>query len=59
MKLKQLLMQLRHDETAQDLIEYALVAGCVAFGAIASMKSLASSVATVFAAVGATLNSAV
>ena len=44
-----------HDESGQDLIEYALVAALVGLGAVASLKGLATSVGTAFAAVGTTL----
>lgn len=43
------------DESGQDLIEYALVFTLVALGAIASMKSLSTSVTKVFTTVGTTL----
>jgi pilus assembly protein Flp/PilA len=43
------------DESAQDLIEYALVAALVGLGAVASLKGLATSVSTVFTSVGTTL----
>ena len=32
------------DESGQDLIEYALVVGLIALGAVASMKGLATSI---------------
>jgi Flp pilus assembly pilin Flp len=53
-----LLERLFREEAGQDLIEYALVFSFVALGAIASMKSLSTSVAQVFAAVGTTLTTA-
>lgn len=47
--------RLLQEESGQDLIEYALVFTLVALGAIASMKSLSTSVAKVFTTVGTTL----
>ena len=46
------------EESGQDLIEYALVFSFVALGAIASMKSLSTTIASVFASVGTTLTTA-
>lgn len=43
------------DESGQDMIEYALVAGCIGLGLISSMKGVAAAVGTTFAAVGNTL----
>ncbi len=47
--------KLIRDESAQDLIEYALVAAFVGLGAVAALKGLATSVSTVFTSVGTTL----
>jgi pilus assembly protein Flp/PilA len=41
---KGLFSNLFHDESGQDLIEYALVAALIALGATASMKVLATSI---------------
>ena len=49
--------RLASDESGQDLIEYALVAALVGLGAIASIKSLRTSIGTVFTAVGTALAS--
>ncbi len=54
----QLLGIFLREEYGQDLIEYALVFSFVALGAIASMKSLSATIATVFSSVGNTLTSA-
>lgn len=51
--------RLIYDETGQDLIEYALVAAFIGLGAVASLKSLTRSFATLFTAIGTTLSSAV
>jgi pilus assembly protein Flp/PilA len=50
--------RLLREDSGQDLIEYALVFTFVALAAIASMKSLETKLATVFATVGTTLTSA-
>ena len=55
--MKQLFYNLVADESGQDLIEYALVAALVGLGAVASMKSLASSINTAFSTVGNNLTS--
>ena len=45
-------LQVLKQEDGQDLIEYALVAGLIAFGAIAAMQTLASNIGTGFTSVG-------
>jgi pilus assembly protein Flp/PilA len=42
-------------ESGQDLIEYALVAGLLGLGAVTSIKSLATHIGTVFTSIGTTL----
>ena len=59
MKLKQILSTLAHDESGQDLIEYALVAALIGLGAVASMRSFATTIGTAFSTVGTTLTSSV
>ena len=49
---KQIWKNLVNDESGQDLIEYALVAAVIALGALAAMKSLATSISTGFNTVG-------
>jgi pilus assembly protein Flp/PilA len=56
---KLLLNNLATDESGQDLIEYALVAALVGLGAVTAMKSLATSISSVFTSVGTSLTSAV
>ena len=56
---KQLLNDLVTDESGQDLIEYALVAALVGLGAVASMNTLSTQIATAFGSVGNTLTSSV
>jgi pilus assembly protein Flp/PilA len=59
MDLKQFLSTFMHDESGQDLIEYALVAAIIALGATAAMSSLAGSINTAFSKIGSSLTSAV
>ena len=56
--MKQLLNNLMTDESGQDLIEYALVAALVGLASIASMQSLAGSLANIFTSIGASLDNA-
>ena len=53
------LNRLRSDESGQDLIEYALVAAIVGLGTVTATSSMATSIGTAFASVGAALTSAV
>jgi pilus assembly protein Flp/PilA len=48
-----------HDESGQDLIEYALIAAIIALGAITTMGSLASAITGAFTKVSTTLTNAV
>lgn len=57
MKLKQIVCALVKDESGQDLIEYALVAALIGLGAVASMKSFATTIGNAFTTVGNTLTS--
>jgi pilus assembly protein Flp/PilA len=57
--LKQLAQNLIVEESGQDLIEYALVAALVGLGAVASMKTLATSIGTAFTNIGTTLTSSI
>jgi pilus assembly protein Flp/PilA len=56
---KQLALNLIADESGQDLIEYALVAALVGLGAVASMKTLSTSIGTAFTSIGTTLTTSV
>lgn len=58
MTLRSLLSNLHHDESGQDLIEYALVCALIALGAIAGMQSVANAINSAFDKVGSELNSA-
>jgi pilus assembly protein Flp/PilA len=53
-KIQTLLMQ----EEGQDLIEYALVVALIAFAAVATMKTLATDINTVYANIGTQLTNA-
>ncbi len=46
------------DESGQDLIEYALVAGLISLGTIAAMSGLATKIGSAFSSVGSQLASA-
>ncbi|HEY4359024.1 MAG TPA: Flp family type IVb pilin [Acidobacteriaceae bacterium] len=48
---------LLRDESGQDMVEYGLIVGLMALGAIISMKTLANSIVNTFATVGSTLTS--
>lgn len=47
------------DESGQDLIEYALVAGLIGLGAVVAMSGLATKIGTAFNTVGNNLTTAV
>jgi len=55
--LNLVLQNLRNDESGQDLIEYALVAGCVGLGCISAMSGLATAIVNSFTGMGTTLTS--
>jgi pilus assembly protein Flp/PilA len=46
------------DESGQDLIEYALVAGLIAVGTIAAMSGLSTKIGSEFNSVGNTITGA-
>jgi pilus assembly protein Flp/PilA len=46
---------LHNDESGQDLIEYALVAALIAFGAVSTMQALASEINVAFSVIGSKL----
>jgi pilus assembly protein Flp/PilA len=54
-----LLNNLLKDESGQDLIEYALVAGLIGVGAIVAMTGLGTKIGTSFTSVGTSLTNAV
>ena len=53
--VKKLLKNLHHDESGQDLIEYALVAALIAFAAVSAMGVLASNINNAFTIIGSKL----
>jgi len=57
--LKQLFVAFVNDESGQDLIEYALVAGLIGLGAVVAMTGLATKIGTAFGSVGNSLTSAI
>jgi len=57
--MKTLLKNLMQDESGQDLIEYALVAGLVGLGAVTAMSSLSGKISSTFTSIGTTLTSSV
>jgi pilus assembly protein Flp/PilA len=54
-RIKQALVTLIKDESGQDLIEYALVAGLVGLGALAAMSGLSGKIGNAFTGVGNSL----
>lgn len=59
MSLNTLLRTLANDESGQNLIEYALVAGLVGLAAVTAMTGLGTSIKTAFNSVASQLTSAV
>ena len=54
-----LAVRLLADEEGQDLIEYALIFTFLAFGSVATMKGVATTLSSFFGTLGTTLTSAV
>ena len=57
-KIKQAILTFMNDESGQDLIEYALVAGLIGLGAVAAMSGLSGKIGNAFNTVGNSLTSA-
>jgi pilus assembly protein Flp/PilA len=57
--LKKVLVRFIEDESGQDLIEYALVAGLIGLGTVAAMTTLSSKIGNAFNAIGSQLANAV
>ena len=57
--LKQAVAIFMKDESGQDLIEYALVAGLIGLGAVVAMSGLATKIGTAFGTVGNQLTNAI
>jgi pilus assembly protein Flp/PilA len=56
--LKNVVAVLLSDESGQDLIEYALVAGLIGLGAVAAMTTLSNTIGSSFNKVGGSLSNA-
>ncbi len=54
-----LIKALMQDESGQDLIEYALVAGLVGLAAVGAMSGLSTKISTAFNSVGNSLTSSI
>lgn len=54
-KVLSVLRSLHNDESGQDLIEYALVAALIAFGAVTTMSALATDINSAFSVIGSKL----
>ena len=57
-KVLSVLRSLHEEESGQDLIEYALVAALIAFGAVTTMSALAVDINNAFSVIGSKLASA-
>jgi pilus assembly protein Flp/PilA len=57
--IKQLCVSFIKDESGQDLIEYALVAGLIGLGAVVAMTGLSGKIGNAFNTVGNNLTNAV
>jgi len=55
---REALKNLLRDDCGQDLIEYALVAGLVALGAVAALGALGTTISTAIGSVGTSLSNA-
>jgi pilus assembly protein Flp/PilA len=55
--MRNLLKRLWQEEEGQDLVEYGLLIFLIALAAVASMKTLASSISTVFSSAATSLTS--
>ena len=58
-RIRIVVVHLLRDESGQDLIEYAIVAGLIGLGAVVSMGNLSTKVKTAFNSVGSQLTAAV
>ena len=57
--IKHVFVAFMNDESGQDLIEYALVAGLIGLGTVVAMTGLATKIGTAFNSVGNSLTNAV
>jgi pilus assembly protein Flp/PilA len=58
-RIKRAVIAFMKDESGQDLIEYALVAGLIGLGAVVAMTGLAGKIESAFNTVGTNLTNAV
>lgn len=56
--MKCIISSLVMDESGQDLIEYALIAGLIGLAAVAAMTSLGTKITDAFSSVGTSLTNA-
>jgi pilus assembly protein Flp/PilA len=56
---KMLMLDLLHDESGQDLIEYALVAALIGLGATATLKTFATTISAALTGIGSRLTGAI
>jgi len=57
--IKQAFASILQDESGQDLIEYALVAGLIGLGAVVAMTGLSGRISNSFNSIGTSLTNAV
>jgi pilus assembly protein Flp/PilA len=57
--IKQAIVAFMKDESGQDLIEYALVAGLIGLGAVIAMTSLSGKIGNAFNTVGNNLTNSI
>jgi pilus assembly protein Flp/PilA len=57
-KIKQAFLTFMKDESGQDLIEYALVAGLIGIGAVVAMSGLSGKIGNLFNSIGTSLSNA-
>jgi pilus assembly protein Flp/PilA len=57
--IKQAFIAFMQDESGQDLIEYALVAGLIGLGAVVAMTSLSGKIGNAFNSVGNSVTNAI
>jgi pilus assembly protein Flp/PilA len=57
--IKKVFGRFMKDESGQDLIEYALVAGLIGLGAVVAMSGLATKIGSAFNTVGNTLTNSI
>ena len=55
---REALLNLLRDDSGQDLIEYALVAGLIGLGAVAAMGTLSTTIGTAFGSIGTRITNA-